>query len=266
MTSDNGSNQSILRAAAILDAFLLGRPELRVTDVARQTGLGVSTASRLLSALESLGLVERDPISNLYRLGLKTVTLGGVALNQSPVYRATRQIAQDLAAEHGLGVNLAIRREEQGFYLGNFEGRSAPRSFSLVGQTIPLHATGLGKALLLGIDPDQRRQLLGEHLTGFTNRTITEHDQLDAELTASAARGYTTEVEELALGRACLAAPIRNSSAEIVAALSISGPLSAISLPNREADLSTSVIEAADAVSTALGHHGPARAVVVNPG
>ncbi|MFI7077485.1 MULTISPECIES: IclR family transcriptional regulator [unclassified Micromonospora] len=262
MTSDNGSNQSILRAVAILDAFLLGRPELRVTDVARQAGLGVSTASRLLSTLESLGLVERDPISNLYRLGPKTVTLGGVALNQSPVYRAARQTAQNLAAEHGLGVNLAIRRDDHGFYLGNFEGRSAPRAFSLIGQSIPLHATGLGKALLLGVDPAQRRVLLGDTLVGFTHRTITDHDRLDAELATSGARGYSTEEEELALGRACLAAPIRNASGEIVAALSISGPLSAINLAAREAALATAVIEAADAVSVALGHHGPARVIV----
>ncbi|MEH1015429.1 IclR family transcriptional regulator [Micromonospora sp. CPCC 206060] len=258
MVSDNASNQSVLRAAAVLDAFTHGRPELRVTDVAKATGLGLSTTSRLLATLESLEFVERDPMSNLYRLGAKTITLGGIAVNQMPVHRATRQIVQNLAREHGLGANVAIRRGDRVFYVANFEGPLSPRSFTLVGQSNPLHATGLGKSLLTGLDPAARRSLLPGPLPAFTHRTITDPTALDAELDRIAARGYATELEELALGRACVAAPIRGGSGEVVAALSISGPLSAIDLTHREAQLASAAIEAADAVSVSLGHHGPA--------
>ena len=96
----------------------------------------MSTASRLLATLEAAGFVDRDPVSGLYRLGLDMVSLGGAVLNNHPVHREARQIAQNLAAELGLGANVAVRRGDQLFYLLNFEGRQArARSCSPVSAT-----------------------------------------------------------------------------------------------------------------------------------
>jgi DNA-binding IclR family transcriptional regulator len=262
MASDVGSNQSVERALTVLRVFTAGRAELRVSDVAKLADLGLSTASRLLATLEAAGFVDRDPVSGLYRLGLDTVSLGGAVLNSHPVHREARQIAQNLAAELGLGVNVAVRREASLFYLLNFEGRQAPRSFVLAGQRNPLHATGLGKSLLTGLTASERRALLPEdRLVSYTPRTVTSHAQLDAEIERTVTRGYGSELEELALGRACVAAPIRDSSGGVVAALSVSGPLSAIDLHHREMELSRAVIESADSISIGLGYVGPAHHV-----
>ncbi len=256
-SAGSAPNQSVERSAAVLRAFLEttgGRTELRVADVARAIDLGVSTTSRLLATLEAVEFVERDPVSQLYRLGPALITLGGAAANQNPVHREARQVAQNLAAELELGANVAVRRGSELFYLCNFEGRRAPKNITLLGRRNPLHATGLGKCLLLGTDPDERRTLLGGELTRYTQHTVTAHDVLDAELAAAAGRGYATEVEELALGRACVAAPIRDGSGAVVAAMSVSGPLTALDLPSRERDLAAVLIEAADSVSVALGY------------
>ncbi|WP_432969839.1 IclR family transcriptional regulator [Dactylosporangium sp. CA-233914] len=260
MAADIGNNQSVERALTILRLFTAaGRAELRVSDIAKLAELNLSTASRLLATLEASGVVDRDPVSGLYRLGLDMVSLGGAVLNAHPVHREARQIAQNLAAEVGLGVNVAVRRDASLFYLLNFEGRQAPRSFVLAGQRNPLHATGLGKSLLTGLDPAERRALLpSSWLTAYTPRTVTTHQQLDDEIDKTLARGYGTELEELALGRACVAAPIRDASGGVVAALSVSGPLSAIDLPHREDALARKVIETADSVSIGLGYVGPA--------
>jgi DNA-binding IclR family transcriptional regulator len=259
MSADVGSNQSVERALSVLRTFTAGRSELRMSDVAKAAGLGMSTASRLLATLEAAGFVERDPVNGLYRLGLDMVSLGGSVLNNHPVHKVARQIAQNLAAEIGLGANLAVRRGDRLFYLLNFEGRQAPRSFVLAGQTNPLHATGLGKSLLSGLAAPQRRELLAEAaLVAYTPRTLTSHDALDTAIDLTIARGYATEVEELALGRACVAAPIRDASGEVVAALSVSGALSVIDLAGREQLLARAVIEAADQVSIGLGYVGPA--------
>src|SRR5690606_18559908 len=153
-----------------------------------------------------------------------------------------------------LGANVAVRRGDALFYLCNFEGRRAPRNFVLLGQRNPLHATGLGKCLLLGTDADARRELLGAELPAYTQHTIADHDRLDAELAEAARRGYATEVEELALGRACVAAPIRDASGGVVAAMSVSGPLTALDLANRENELAGVLIEGADSVSVDLGY------------
>jgi DNA-binding IclR family transcriptional regulator len=260
MAADAGSNnQSVERALSVLRVFTGGRAELRLSDVAKAAGLGLSTASRQLATLEAAGFVDRDPVSGLYRLGLDVVSLGGAVLNAHPVHREARQITQNLAAELGLGANVAVLREDRLFYLLNFEGRQSPRSFVLAGQRNPLHATGLGKSLLTGLTAAQRRDLLPPAaLTGYTHRTITDHDRLDGELATVAERGYATEVEELALGRACVAVPIRGGSGAVVAALSVSGPLSVIDLPVRETTLASAVIEAADSISVGLGYVGPA--------
>ncbi|MCP2329286.1 DNA-binding IclR family transcriptional regulator [Hamadaea flava] len=257
MASETGT-QSVERALGVLRVFTAGRPELRVSDVASAVGLSLSTASRQLQTLEAAGFVDRDPVSGLYRLGLDMVSFGGAVLNSHPVHREARQVAQNLAAELGLGANVAVRRGDELFYLLNFEGRLAPRPFVLAGQRNPLHATGLGKALLSGLSSTERRVLL-EDLPAYTPRTIVTHDNLDQAISTTSARGYATEVEELALGRACVAAPIRDGSGAVVAGLSVSGPLSAIDLPNREAGLASAVIEAADSISIGLGYHGPAR-------
>ncbi|MFR9725552.1 IclR family transcriptional regulator [Streptomyces sp. MS19] len=249
------TNQSVERAAAVLAAFHDGRP-LRGADVASRAGLGQSTTSRMLATLEALEYVERDAESGLYRLGTGLITLAGSALNQHPVHRAARQHAQEAAALLGLGVNVSVLHRGTVFYLANFEGALAPKSMTLAGQRNALHATGMGKCLLAGTTPDQRRAMLPD-LPRFTGRTIGTHEELDAQVESVLGRGYATEVEELALGRACVAAPIRDTTGGIAAAISISGSLSAMDLDSREGELSGRVIETADEISTALGYTGP---------
>lgn len=259
MAAEAGGNQSVERALSVLRTFISGRAEMRMSDVAKATGLSASTTSRMLATLEAAGFVEREPVSGLYRLGLDVVSLAAGVLNSHPVHRAARQIAQNLAAQLGLGANVAVRRGDRLFYLLNFEGRQAPRSFVLTGQTNPLHATGLGKALLSGMTSAQRCAVIADAtLVSFTPHTITEREALNAEIDRAIGRGYFTEIEELALGRACVAAAIRDASGEVIAGLSVSGALSVIDLPRREQDLARAVIEAADQVSVGLGYVGPA--------
>ena len=254
MAVDSGNNQSVERAAQLLQALAdAGHTRVRASDLATAAGLGLSTATRLLATLESLAFVERDAVTSLYRLGPLALRVGGAAANQQPVHREARQVVQNLAARLGLGVNVARRHRDRLVYLINAEGELAPRSFTLLGQTNPLHATGLGKCLLLGCTVDERRELLGE-LTAFTARTVTDLRVLEAELDEARARGYAMEVEELALGRACVAAPIRDRDGTVVAAVSVSGSLSALDLGNRRDELAQIVIETADTVSTALGY------------
>jgi DNA-binding IclR family transcriptional regulator len=256
---DSTPNQSVERAAGLLRALAEHHRELRASELASAAGVGLSTATRLLATLESLDLVTRDPDTSGYRLGPLALTLGGAAANQSPIYREARQHMQNLAGTLGVGVNLAQRQGDHLQYLFNTEGRLAPRSFTLTGQRNPLHATGLGKCLLAGLDPDARRELLpAESLTAFTARTLTSHETLDAEIRTVLARGYATEVEELALGRACVAAPIRNRGNDVVAAVSISGPLSALDFDHRRDELGQAVLELADTISTALGYRAVA--------
>lgn len=248
----NGTNMSVQRALGVLAIFAERGPVLRVGEVAKLCGLGASTASRLLATLVDADLLERDPAGS-YQLGPAVITLAGVALNRSLLYREARTVAYGISADTGLGVNVAELRDGKVFYLLHFDGRLAPRTYTLMGRRNPLHATGLGKCLLASFSPDERLALLGAGpFDSYTTHTVTDPASLDEHLSLVRARGYATEYEELALSRACVAAPIRGRSG-VVAAISISGPLSALRLEERETELARMAIEAADRIGAAIG-------------
>jgi len=191
---------------SLLTYFSDERPELRISELVSASGLGQSTVSRLVGALTVLGFVRQNDRTGLYSLGPETMRLSNIALNSSALHQRARQIAQDLAKETQLGVNVAERAEDRFLYLLNFEGVLAPRPATLVGRTGPLHATALGKALLCEMSPEEVAATLATPLPRYTTHTITEEDQLLDELAEVRTAGYAREYEEAALGRACIAA------------------------------------------------------------
>ncbi|TDE15068.1 IclR family transcriptional regulator [Jiangella asiatica] len=250
-----GGTQSVERALSLLSAFTEEHPERRISELVAETGLGQSTVSRLVGALVNLGYLTHHGRSGLYGVGPRVITLAGIGLNQSPVHQQSRQLAQNLAASLGLGVNVAERHDTGLFYLCHFEGANAPRPSTLIGRGGPLHATAMGKALISELTADEVSALIGTEYARYTPHTITSFPELTAALRDVRERGYATEQEELAFGRACIAAPIRDRSGRIVAALSVSGPLSAMNLPARQNELAMIAIEHADQVSSNLGYH-----------
>lgn len=256
-TDRNGSaslTQSVERALSILTCFSDAQPNLRVSDLARQLDLSQSTVSRLLATLERLGFVERDPLTGLYGLGLELVTLAGVALNQRDVQRQAVAELSAVAADLGLAANLAILRQDQIFYLVTVEGPKAPKLYTMIGKRNPLHCTAMGKVLLAHLPPDEQHRVLDRiEYPPFTPHTADSAAALRPMLDRVLTQGYGREREELAFGRACLAAPISDVTGGVVAAASISGPLSALALDRREPELVGRVIELADRISTKLG-------------
>ena len=201
----------------MLELFSEERPWLRVGDVAGRLGVSDSTASRLLARLEARGYVERHPASGLFALGPRILTMAGVAMNHSDLRRAGLEEMHRLVHTLGLGANLAVLRDGGVFYLGNLDGRHAPRYYTLLGRRYPLHATALGKVLLAWRDAAEGRVLRAcwtrpgrpGPLQRYTPSTVADLPGLLARLEGVRTRGYATEVEELAMGRACVAAPIR---------------------------------------------------------
>lgn len=252
VTERTSTNQSVERALAVLKAFASDGGPLRASDISKACDLGPSTTSRLLATLAEAAFIERDD-AGTYRLGPVPITLAGAALNQSELCRQARPIAYEVSCETGLGVNLAELRDSQVFYLLHFDGRLAPRSYTLIGRHNPLHATGLGKCLVSDLQASDLAQLLEGSLQPYTPYTITDLAAFGEELARVRLRGFATEKEELAFGRGCVAAPIRGRNGSVVAAISISGPLSVISFDERGDELGRMVIEAADRIGTAIG-------------
>ena len=116
-----------------------------------------------------------------------------------------------------------------------------------------MHASGIGKALLAQMTNERVEQLISEEpLTQFTEHTLTEADGLKANLEAIRERGYAIDDEEKNIGMRCIAAPVFDWQGDAVAGISVSGPVSRVSIDQTER-LAASVIRAASNLSAALG-------------
>jgi DNA-binding IclR family transcriptional regulator len=256
MANTDGASlvQSVERALSILTCFSDSEPQLRVADISRRLGLAQSTVSRMIATMERLGFVERDPVSGLVGPGLQLVTLAGVALNQQEVQRQAQAELSAVAIDLGLAANLAILREDHIFYLSTVEGPKAPKLYTMIGKRNPVHCTAMGKVLVAHLPEGEREALLARiDYPAFTPNTAASAGALRPMLDQVIAQGYGMEREELAFGRACVAAPIRSASGQVVAAASISGPLSALALDERQGELVSRVIEFTDRISRKLG-------------
>lgn len=250
--------QSVDRALTVLD-ILAAKREAGVTEIADELGVHKSTASRLVSVLESRGFVEQLGERGKYRLGFAVVRLAGATMARSDVAREGRRACEALAEAVGETVNLAMLKDQRAINISEARGPAGVALQTWVGQSTPPHATSSGKALLSGVASTELAETLGltdgTTLERFTDHTITGLDVLAAALDGVRDRGWSSAVEELEVGLNAVAAPVRDDSGEVVAALSASGPAYRLH-PDRFDAVAPQVVTAAAEVSRRLGYLG----------
>lgn len=254
VTGDGGSVQSVDRAVRVLE-LLARRGDLGVTELAAELGVHKSTAFRLVGALETHGLVEQTGPRGKYRLGFGVVRLAGARTAGDNLVRQSHPVCEELAAEVGETVNVAILSGDSAINLTQVLGSAAVITQNWVGRPTPLHATSSGKVLLAHLPQSELRKVLRGRLEAFTPNTITDRRLLRRELEEIRDRGYAHAVEELEIGLNAVAAPILGQSGAVVAAVSVSGP----SYRLREADMpsiATRVVGAGQEISHRLGYLG----------
>ena len=179
--SNGAAVQSVDRAITVLE-ILARRGETGVTEIAVELGVHKSTAFRLVSVLESRGLVEQHADRGKYRLGLGLVRLAGATTARLDLTQQGRPVCEALARQVGETINIAILSGHDALYMDQVAGTSALQMHNWVGQRIPLHCTSNGKALIAFLSEARQRDLLVEPLVRFTDTTITDVDLLMKEL------------------------------------------------------------------------------------
>ena len=166
--------QSVERAIALLKAVAAEPEPATAAELAIRCGINRSTAWRLLNTLEDAGLVERDPLTQRYRVGYAAFQVASAA-DDDAIARRVRPILARVAAETGEIVTLAAARR---FSLVYVDQADPPNmlSASWMGRPIPLHATSSGKVFLAWLPEQEREALLAGELEAYTARTITDHD------------------------------------------------------------------------------------------
>jgi DNA-binding IclR family transcriptional regulator len=243
--------QSVDRALTVLD-ILAKRGVAGVTEIAAELGVHKSTASRLVAVLEGRGFVEQLADRGKYRLGFGIVRLAGALTVQRDLAHESRRACEALATDVGETVNVAILDGDRVINISEVRGPAAVALHTWVGQSTPPHATSSGKVLLAHASVDLRA-LLGDDLARFTERTVTDVAVLTAQLDEIRSRGWAATVEEYEVGLNALAAPVRDHTGTVVAAVSVSGPSYRLTPSDFPAVAERLLVGAAD-VSRRLGH------------
>ncbi|MGV9277134.1 IclR family transcriptional regulator [Streptomyces griseosporeus] len=216
--------QSVDRAVSVLE-ILARHGEAGVTEIAEQLGVHKSTAFRLLGVLENRGLVAQAKDRGKYYLGAGILRLAGAAAVRLDISQEGVQVCRELADELGETVNIAVLDDDAAVNIMQARGTASVTAQNWLGRRTPLHATSSGKVLLAHLPPTLREGLLARPLHRFTERTVTGAAVLRGELETVVERGYGVTVEELELGLAAVAAPVRAHDGEVIAAISVSGPV-----------------------------------------
>jgi DNA-binding IclR family transcriptional regulator len=214
--------KSVGSALDVLDCFALD-DELGVSDIARRLGVAKSTAHRLLTSLCANGLVEQNPETSQYRLGMHLYELGQLAQHRMRLRKTALPLLQDLRQVSGCTVQLSIASGPDVLYVEQLETMRGMQLLTSVGRRVPAHCTSSGKALA-AFDPQlaQARKTAGfPALTSQSIRTAVDFEQA---LTEVRRRGIATNLGEAKVGLSSVAAPVLDVTGRARAAISLVGP------------------------------------------
>jgi IclR family KDG regulon transcriptional repressor len=244
---------SVRNAARLLKEFSRGSREIGVTELSRRLGIGKSTAHRLLNTLAEERLLEQDPVTGAYRLGLAMYELGASVSMHTDLHEACSPVVDQLRNATRETVQVAVLDGREVVYVERRESPQTLRLFGRVGHRNDAHCTSTGK-LLLAYLPPQRLEVLmdGWVLQRKTPHTIHDIDVLRQELDRVRQRGWAENINEAEMGVASVAAPIRNGLGEVVAAVSVAGPLQRITNDSLKR-FARPTVEAGLAISRRLG-------------
>jgi IclR family transcriptional regulator, acetate operon repressor len=222
----------VQRALAVLRCFEAGAPALRLSDIARQTGLSASTVHRLLAALCADGLLRHDADSERYRLGPALLVLGQRAAAEAGLDEAAAVLAE-VTERTGESAALAVRAGSDAVVVAVSPSHQRLRFDHLVGSRVPVHASAMGKVLLACGDGDlvEAVSTLG-HLQRFTPRTHASKAALVAELRTVRRAGWAVNREERYEGVGGIAGRVDDTRGRLVAALGVQAPVSRLALDN----------------------------------
>lgn len=244
--------QSVDRAITILYMFNRQVQELGITEMAQVLNLPKSTVHGLVRTLEARDLLAQNPENGKYRLGLKVYELGMAYSSAIELEGASKTVAHNLSAKYDEAVHVAVYAGGMAVFVIRKDPRVSIASFPRVGASIPAHASAVGKVLLAHLPPSEIDKHMKD-LYSLTLNTITDREILKKELAQVSNQGYAVDNEEAIGGLGCVAAPIRDKSGEVVAALSLSGAVHRI-IGELHSSIIRDVMLAADQISRALGY------------
>jgi DNA-binding IclR family transcriptional regulator len=237
---------SVQRAIDVLDALAEARTELGTNEIARRTGVNVSSISRLLSTLTTAGLVQYVPSTGRYRLGIRIMQLANAARDSLDIRHLARPLLEELSGITGETSTLSLPAVHDLITIDFVPSPRSVRSVAQIGRNSVAHATAAGKVLLAW-----GGQLPEGPLTAYTERTITDRDALAVEIERVRERRWAQAVGEREEELNAVAVPVLDSADGLVAVLGVQGPTGRFTPRTMRAAIDP-LVERAQALTSAL--------------
>lgn len=218
--------QSLTRGLSLLEALAQAEGGLTLTHIAQKVTLPASTAHRLLSTLERMGYVYQEGDLGLWYVGLQAYTVGSAFLANRDFVSQAHHYLRRLMEQSGETANLAVLDGTDAVFIGQVQCREMMRLLVKLGSRVPLHASGVGKAIFASLPDDQIEAILRvKGLPKLTHNTIIAPEVMRQCLAQIRQRGYSFDDEEHALGTRCVAATVYDEHSEPLGAISLAGPV-----------------------------------------
>ena len=242
---------------SILNALSREETGLPLTEMAQTVGLAPSTAHRLLTTLQQERYVYFDAERSVWLIGVQAFIVGNAFARSRDITQVARPFMRRLVDESGETVNLAVEDQGQAIYLAQIECKEMMRAFAKPGARVPLHCSGVGKALLAALPDAEVTKILQKHGMGrITDKTLDTPARLRAALEETRIRCYAFDDEEHAVGLRCVASVIFNEVGEPLAAISLTGPMARIT-DDRIPTLGAAVVQIAGEITSEMGGRQP---------
>lgn len=247
---------SLQRGLRMLNLFTTAERGLTASQVAKLSGLPVSTVHRFLVNLESAGYLNCSE-SGVYHLGVGCFSLGQAALGQLDIRRLSLPYLKELNQHTRETVHLTVRHGATAVYVEKLDSPEPLRIYSRIGASVPLYCTAVGKVLLAYMAEQERTELLGQiEFKRRTPNSVGSLQELQTQLQRVRKNGHAYDLEENEAHIRCIAAPIWDHTGAVNASLSITGPVVRMSMA-RLRQLAPLIQEAGLRISKELGHADP---------
>lgn len=208
------------RLLAVLDAFGPGSVSLSLSDIARRSGLSLSTAHRLVHELAEWGALERDAAGR-YTIGVRLLELAALAPRGLALREAAFPALDELHHRTRGNVHLGVLDGTKVVYVEAIRACATRPTKGRAGDRLPVHASGVGLVLLAHADPEFQERVLSGPLERLTPLTVTDPAELRRRLAQVRKDGYAVATGQITLPDVVVAAPVRDPSGAVIAAVSV---------------------------------------------
>ncbi len=243
--------QSVKKGLQILQLFTQEKPVWGITEIAKELQLHKSTVSRLVTDLVVEGFLQKE--KKKYKLGFSFLTIGGIITSHLKIHQESKDILKELVDDLEVTAHISILEGREITYVHKVECSNPVPLLSAIGKKQPPSCTSSGKVLLAYQKEAVVNRIIEAGLPRLGPNSVTDHEQLIDQLRQVKEQGYSVCIGELLDNFVSIAAPVRDYTGDVVAAVSVVDTIERIHNQNMKLFIKY-VIEAAEEISIRLGY------------